>query len=77
MEVENDRGQVREPTTCENQDCRSKNSMAMVYNRSTFSDKQICRLQETPDETPDGQTPYTVTLYCYDDLVDVCKPGDR
>lgn len=51
--------------------------MVLVHNRCTFSDKQVCRLQETPDETPDGQTPYTVSLCCYDDLVDVCKPGDR
>lgn len=29
------------------------------------------------DETPDGQTPYTLSLCNYDDLVDVAKPGDR
>ncbi|KAJ3170456.1 hypothetical protein HK101_011360 [Irineochytrium annulatum] len=29
------------------------------------------------DETPDGQTPYTVSICMYDDLVDVAKPGDR
>lgn len=48
IEVENDRGQINEPTLCENQDCRSKNSMVMIHNRCVFSDKQICRLQETP-----------------------------
>jgi len=29
------------------------------------------------DEIPDGQTPYTVSLWLYDDLVDAAKPGDR
>lgn len=31
----------------------------------------------TKDETPDGQTPYTVSMYLYDDLMDAAKPGDR
>ena len=26
---------------------------------------------------PEGQTPHTVTLFVYDELVDVMKPGDR
>ena len=34
-------------------------------------------MQETPDETPDGQTPYTVSMYLYDELMDAAKPGDR
>lgn len=29
------------------------------------------------DVVPDGQTPQTVTLCLYEDLVDVAKPGDR
>jgi DNA replication licensing factor MCM4 len=37
----------------------------------------VIRLQETPDAVPDGQTPHTVSLSVYDDLVDVSKPGDR
>ena len=76
-EVDNDRGRIAEPTTCDNNNCKSSNTMMLIHNRCTFSDKQVCRLQEIPDETPDGQTPYTVTLFCYDDLVDVAKPGDR
>lgn len=34
-------------------------------------------MQETPDGMPEGQTPHTVTLFVYDELVDVMKPGDR
>lgn len=29
------------------------------------------------DVVPDGQTPQTVTLCQYDELVDFAKPGDR
>lgn len=42
-----------------------------------FADKQIVRLQETPDEIPDGGTPHTVSLLLHDKLVDSGKPGDR
>nr|KAJ3421249.1 hypothetical protein HK105_004111 [Polyrhizophydium stewartii] len=77
VEVENDRGQVKEPTVCAFNECKLKNSMRLVHNRCVFADKQICKLQETPDQTPDGQTPYTVSMCAYEDLVDVCKPGDR
>ncbi|KAI8619810.1 MCM2/3/5 family-domain-containing protein [Chytriomyces sp. MP71] len=75
--VENDRGRIIEPTACPREACNAKNTMRLVHNRCTFSDKQVGRMQETPDETPDGQTPYTVSLCMYDELVDVSKPGDR
>jgi DNA replication licensing factor MCM4 len=51
--------------------------MELIHNRCEYSDKQVCRLQETPDSIPDGQTPHTVSLCLYDDLVDASKPGDR
>ncbi len=45
--------------------------------RSLFSDKQCVRIQETPDEIPEGETPYNLTAFAYDDLVDTVRPGDR
>lgn len=51
--------------------------MQIVHNRSGFADKQVIKLQETPDSVPDGQTPHSVSLCAYDELVDVCKAGDR
>jgi DNA replication licensing factor MCM4 len=51
--------------------------MQIVHNRSGFADKQVIKLQETPDNVPDGQTPHSVSLCAYDELVDVCKAGDR
>ena len=75
--VEIDRGKIAEPTHCPRQVCNSPNSMQIVHNRSEFADKQIIKLQETPDAVPDGQTPHSVSLLVYDELVDVCKAGDR
>ncbi|CAL5387556.1 unnamed protein product [Camellia sinensis] len=72
-----DRGRINEPTVCGKQECLAKNSMTLVHNRCRFADKQIVRLQETPDEIPEGGTPHTVSLLTHDKLVDAGKPGDR
>ena len=40
-------------------------------------DAQVVRLQEAPEDIPEGDTPHTVTLYAFEELVDVAKPGDR
>ncbi|CAE6473227.1 unnamed protein product [Rhizoctonia solani] len=77
MQVQIDRGRINEPTRCPRQVCGSPDSMVLIHNRSIFADRQVVRLQETPDVVPAGQTPHTVTLSCYDELVDVGKPGDR
>ncbi|KAL4588857.1 hypothetical protein LXL04_001754 [Taraxacum kok-saghyz] len=72
-----DRGQISEPTVCMKEECKTKNAMSLVHNRCRFADKQIVRLQETPDEIPEGGTPHTVSLLMHDKLVDAGKPGDR
>ncbi|KAJ3092183.1 hypothetical protein HK102_010002 [Quaeritorhiza haematococci] len=77
VEVHIDRGSIEEPTKCSNEDCKSQNTMRIIHNRCQFTDKQVLRMQETPEEIPDGQTPYTFAAFAYDDLVDVAKPGDR
>ncbi|KAF2650960.1 MCM-domain-containing protein [Lophiostoma macrostomum CBS 122681] len=77
VKVDIDRGKITEPTRCPKQGCESANSMQIVHNRSGFADKQVIKLQETPDNVPDGQTPHSVSLCAYDELVDVCKAGDR
>ena len=71
-----DRGKIAEPSgRCP--DCQALNSFSLVHNRSTFADKQMVRLQETPDEVPAGETPASIVLFAYDDLVDAVRPGDR
>jgi len=75
--VEIDRGKIAEPTECPRDVCKTPNSMQLVHNRSDFADKQVIKLQETPDNVPDGQTPHAVSLCVYDELCDVARAGDR
>ncbi|KAI0312709.1 MCM-domain-containing protein [Amylostereum chailletii] len=77
VQVEIDRGRIDEPAACPREVCASVGTMSLVHNRCEFADRQVIRLQETPDAVPDGQTPHTVSLSVYDELVDVSKPGDR
>jgi len=70
-----DRGRIDEPTSCPN--CKNKFCMEMVHNRSLFSDKQMVRLQETPDDIPEGETPQAVTLFGFQDLVRTQKSEGR
>jgi DNA replication licensing factor MCM4 len=77
IQVEIDRGKIAEPARCPRDVCASVGTLSLVHNRCEFADRQVVRLQETPDAVPDGQTPHTVSLSVYDELVDVAKPGDR
>ncbi|KAF9489512.1 MCM-domain-containing protein [Pleurotus eryngii] len=77
IQAEIDRGKITEPARCPRDVCGAVSSLSLIHNRCTFADRQLIRLQETPDAVPDGQTPHTVSLGVYDELVDVSKPGDR
>merc|ERR1719341_3037179 len=74
-EVEIERGRILEPTLCSQ--CNTSHSFTLVHNRSKFTDKQMIKLQESPDDMPAGQTPHTVVLYVHGELVDTVQPGDR
>ena len=73
--VELERGRIFEPTLCHH--CSTNHSFALVHNRSRFSDKQMVKLQESPEDMPAGQTPHTVVMYVHGELVDSVQPGDR
>lgn len=68
-------GRIDEPRRCNS--CHTRDSFTLIHSRSTFSDKQMVRLQEAPESIPKGDTPATFTLVMYDSLVDFVKPGDR
>ncbi|KAF0303812.1 DNA replication licensing factor MCM4 [Amphibalanus amphitrite] len=75
MSVDIDRGRIAEPVLCTH--CNTKFSYTLIHNRSQFSDKQMVKLQESPDDMPPGQTPHTVLAYAHNDLVDAVQAGDR
>jgi len=68
-------GRIDEPISCAA--CKAKGSMEMVHNRCIFTDKQQIRLQESPDEIPEGEAPHCVTVIAFDDSCDAVRPGDR
>lgn len=75
--VEIDQGVIVEPRRCPRTVCGQPNSMQLIHNRSLFDDRQVIRLQETPDMVPDGQTPHSINLCAYGELVDAVRAGDR
>ena len=68
-------GIIEEPTSCER--CHQKITFQIVHNLCQYGDKQMVKLQETPDSIPAGETPHTLLVMCYDDLYDSVRPGDR
>ena len=70
-------GEIQQPSKCLNPLCRASHSYGVVHNRCQFDDKQLLKVQETPDNIPEGETPHSVTVFVYRDVVDSCKPGDR
>ncbi|XP_055374782.1 DNA replication licensing factor MCM4 [Condylostylus longicornis] len=73
--VEIDRGRIAEPTLCSN--CNTNHCFQLIHNRSQFTDKQLIKLQESPDDMAAGQAPHNVLLFAHNDLVDKVQPGDR
>ena len=73
--VEVEKGRTNEPTVCGH--CTHQYSFTLIHNLSHFSDKQMIKLQEAPDEMPQGQTPHTIVLFAHNNLVDAVMPGDR
>ncbi|CAD6186435.1 unnamed protein product [Caenorhabditis auriculariae] len=75
VESEVDRGRIEEPAVCTN--CSNTHCFQLVHNRSIFLDKQVIKLQESPDDMPSGETPHTVSIFAHGQLVESVQPGDR
>lgn len=65
---------LKKPQKCSN--CSEK-ELEMDSDSSYFTDFQLVRLQELPEDLPAGQLPHYVEVTVMDDLVDRCRPGDR
>ena len=76
IQVKIDCGKIDKPVACPCDICASVGTLSLVHNCCKIADRQVIQLQETPDVIPDGQTPLTVSLSVYDELVDVSKPGN-
>ncbi|KAF5843598.1 minichromosome maintenance protein 4 [Dunaliella salina] len=68
-------GRVPEPEQCRG--CGAKWACTLIHNMSTFTNKQMVKMQEKPNDIPEGETPHNVTMYVYESNVDICRPGDR
>lgn len=66
---------IDRPARCEQ--CHSPNTMRIDSNDCIFNDKQVVKMQEVPDQVPQGETPQSVTMFASEELFDCVKPGDK
>jgi DNA replication licensing factor MCM4 len=50
--------------------------MVFIHNLCEFTNKQYIKFQEMLENVGQGQTPSSVTLIAYDEMVDRVRPGD-
>lgn len=74
-EIPVEAARIAEPHVCTS--CNSKFCFSLIHNRCKYIDRQLIKLQESPDDMPAGQTPSIVSLVACADLVDKVSPGDR
>lgn len=65
---------LKKPLRCA--ECGEK-ELELDRSRSLFTDYQVIRIQELPEELPPGQLPQYIDVEVDGDLVNMARPGDR
>jgi DNA replication licensing factor MCM4 len=73
--VSGDKGRIFEPTRCSH--CGKTYSFKLQHNLSLYEDKQLVKVQESPEHVSDGETPISIGVVVYGNMVDAVVPGDR
>ncbi|MEM0097531.1 MAG: LAGLIDADG family homing endonuclease [Conexivisphaerales archaeon] len=63
------------PSKCSQ--CNETRNFDLDRTKSVFTDFQILRIQELPEELPPGQLPQYIDIEIDGDVVNVARPGDR
>ncbi|KAF9764421.1 DNA replication licensing factor mcm4 [Nosema granulosis] len=65
---------INQPVACT---CGGRYTFELKHNMGVYDDKQMVKIQELPENIPDGTTPMTMTIVTKEDLVDELVPGDK
>lgn len=68
-------GLLKKPDKCS--ECGESREFKLETKMSRFTDYQVIRLQELPEELPPGQLPQSIDAELLGDLVNRARPGDR
>jgi DNA replication licensing factor MCM6 len=66
-----------EPKICVNPQCVNRMKWDLNTEESVFSDWQKLRVQENPTDIPAGSMPRSLDVILRNDMVELCKPGDK
>jgi DNA replicative helicase MCM subunit Mcm2 (Cdc46/Mcm family) len=73
--IEQETNSLKKPDRCA--DCTETKEFKLDTKLSRFTDYQVLRLQELPEELPPGQLPQSIDAELLGDLVNKARPGDR
>ena len=69
-----DRSRILEPMRCAS--CGKKEAYRLMHHLCQYEDKQIIKLQETPEYMKAGEIPTSISLIVFNSMVDRVVPGD-
>lgn len=73
--IEQETNSLKKPDRCA--ECTETKELKLDTKLSRFTDYQVLRLQELPEELPPGQLPQSIDAELLGDLVNKARPGDR